>query len=169
MPKLQLNRRALSPIFATLLLLAIVMSVGSMAFYFSNNLAKNATDQYVDSISNSQQSVSERISFEHVTYASSTNTLTIYILNCGKANNVKINSLIILDINQKIVGVYSGTAISQLNSINGGAPTTDNLLNVGDEAYFTVTLTGVSLLSFSTYTIHLVTQSGSAFDYEFVP
>lgn len=167
--KVRLNRKALSPIFATMMLLAIVMSVGSVAFYFSNNLTKNATDQYVDAVSNSQQSLSERISFEHVKYDSSSNALTIYILNCGNANNMKINSLIIFDVNHNPVGVCSGAAISQLKSINGVAPVTGNVLNVGDEAYFTVSLAGVSLISFSMYTIHLITQSGSAFDYAFTP
>ena len=168
------NKRALSPIFATVLLATIIIIFGSVAYYYSTNLTTTATNSYVSTLSGSQQAISERIGFENVVYNGSSTTLTVYIINCGSANNVQINSVFLYDSSHNIVGSpYSGTSISALNPIDRGTPTptpiTGNALNVGTEAYFTVTLAGPSLIHGSIYTIHLFTQSGSYFDYEFTP
>jgi hypothetical protein len=168
------DKRALSPIFATVLLSSIIIVFGSTAYYYASNITTTTTNDYVSSLSNSQQSIAERISFENVIYTQSfPATLKIYILNSGSANNLKINVVFIYDSSQNIVGAYSGSAISALNPIDGNIPTptpiTGNALNVGKEAYFTVTLEGPSLISGSIYTIHLITQSGSYFDHEFTP
>ena len=160
------DKRALSPIFATLLLATIIIIFGSVAYYYSSNLTTTATNNYVNAISASQQAISERIGFENVVYASSPLKLTVYIINCGSANNVQINSVFLYDASHNIKGTYSGSQnpISVLSTIDGGAPITGNSLNVGKEAYFTVTLTGPSLDPGSLYTIHLITKSGSSFD-----
>jgi hypothetical protein len=169
------DKRALSPIFATVLLASIIIVFGSAAYYYTSNITSNATNDYVNTLMDSQQAMSERIGFENVVYTSSPARLTIYIINCGSANNVKINSVFVYDANHTIVGVYSGSPnpISVLQPIDGGTPAptpiTGNNLNAGQEGYFTVTMAGPSLTSGSIYTIHLVTKSGSYFDYDFAP
>jgi len=165
------DKRALSPIFATVLLASIIIVFGSVAYYYASNITTTATNDYVSTLSDSQQAMSERIGFENVVYDQSSTTLTVYIINCGSANNIKINSVFIYDVSHTIVGVYS-TQISGLTSIDGAVPITSNSLNVGQEGYFIVTLVPVPvppLTAGSMYTIHLVTRSGSYFDYDFVP
>jgi len=167
------DKRALSPIFATVLLASIIIVFGSVAYYYASNITTTTTNDYVSTLSDSQQAMSERIGFENVVYDQSSTALTVYIINCGSTNNIKINSVFIYDASHTIVGAYSGNSISPLTPIDGTTPTptpiTGNALNVGKEAYFTVTLTGPSLTSGSIYTIHLITQSGSYFDHDFVP
>jgi hypothetical protein len=130
-------------------------------------------------LSDSQQAISERIGFENVAYDSTSPAkLTVYIINCGSANNVKINSVFMYDSNHNIVGVYSSNSadsISALKPINSAAPipTPISSLNVGKEAYFTLgkdtTGNDISLTPGSIYIIHLITKSGSDFNYEFTP
>ena len=172
------NKRGLSPIFATVLLASIIIIFGTVAYYYSTNLTTSATNNYSRSLSNSQQSVTERIGFENVVYNSnSPANLTVYLINSGLANNVQINSVFLYDSAQNIVGAYSvsGGSISALTPIDSGVQTTISGLNVGKEGYFSVILgKGTSgnhiLLSYdSVYTIHLITKSGSVFDYEFTP
>ena len=112
------DKRALSPIFATVLLASIIIVFGSVAYYYASNITTTATNNYVSTLSDSQQSMTERISFENVVYDSIfPATLTVYIVNCGSANNVKINSVFIYDSNHNIVGTpYSGSQISPLQS-----------------------------------------------------
>ena len=166
------DKRALSPIFATVLLASIIIIFGSVAYYYASNLTTTATNNYVSTLSDSQQSMSERIGFENVVYnhQSSPGTLNIYIINCGSANNVKINTIFLYDASHNIAGrsPYSDGSISQLTFIDGGA-IASNSLNVGQEGNFTVTLKAGASLSNSFYTIHLITQSGSYFDYDFTP
>ena len=166
------DKRALSPIFATVLLATIIIVFGSVAYYYASNITTVATNSYVGSMSDSQQSLAERIGFENVVYSSSSPaTLTVYVLNCGSANNVQIGSVFLYDSSHNIVGVYSGsTQISSLSPL--GTPIVGNALNVGQEGFFVVTLLPApvpSLKSGSIYTMHLTTQSGSYFDYEFSP
>jgi hypothetical protein len=165
------DKRALSPIFATVLLATIIIIFGSVAYYYASNITTTTTNNYVSTLSSSQQSIAEQVGFENVVYnnQSSPATLTVSIINCGSANNVKINSVFLYDASHNIVGAYSGTPnpISVLRTIEGDAPITGNSLNVGQEGSFTVTLS--TSLPNPIYTIHLITQSGSYFDYEFTP
>jgi hypothetical protein len=169
-----LDKRALSPIFATVLLATIIIIFGSVAYYYSSNIMTTSTNNYVGTLSSSQQSIAERIGFEYVVYSPSPATLSVYIINSGGANNLKINSVFVYDTNHAIVGAYSGSSqISALYPIasvqRSPTPITGNALNIGKEAFFVVTLSGPPLNAGSIYTIHLITQSGSAFDYEFTP
>jgi hypothetical protein len=172
------NKRALSPIFATVLLASIILVFGSVAYYYSANLTNAATNNYVNKVSNSQQSMSERIGFENVVYHSSTSpaTLTVYMINSGSANNLQVDSVFLyLTASHSLVGQpYQGSVrtsagpIFALYSIDNGATIQSNSLNIGNEGYFTVPLSG-ALQSGTSYTIHVITQSGSSFDYEFTP
>ncbi len=173
------DKRALSPIFATVLLAAIILTFGSVAYYYASNVTTTTTNNYSSTISNSQQSIAERIGFENVVYSSSPANLIVYIINSGGSNSVKINSVFIYDSNHNIVGVYSANPqlsplqISPLHPISSVTPSptpiTGNALNIGKEAFFVVTLSGPPLTAGSIYTLHVLTQSGSAFDYEFTP
>ena len=53
------SRRALSPIFATLLLVAIVITFGTVAYYYVSNVTNTATNDYVSSVADSKQTISE--------------------------------------------------------------------------------------------------------------
>jgi hypothetical protein len=165
------DRHALSPIFATVLLASIVILFGSVAYYFASNITTSTTNNYVSIVSDNQQAISESLAFENVVYTSSAPpTMTIYVLNCGIANNLKIDALFIYGAGHSIVGTpYSGAQISQIGAVAGGTPIIGNSLNVGQEGCFSVRLNGPALIRGSVYTIHLITQSGSAFDYDFVP
>jgi len=174
------DRRAVSPIFATVLLAVIILIFGSIVYYYATNLTTTTTNGYVSSVSSSQAAISERIGFENVYYNGTSRTLTVYIINSGNENNVQIYSVFIYDVNHNIVGSpYSGTseisALYPIVPINGGTPAptpyTGNELNIGQEAYFNVynvqSGPGVSLTHGSIYTLDLITQNGSTFVYEF--
>ena len=55
--------------------------------------------------------------------------LTVYIINCGSANNIQINSVFLYNSSHNIVGVYSSNSadsISALKPINSGVPIPHN-------------------------------------------
>jgi uncharacterized membrane protein YdfJ with MMPL/SSD domain len=166
------NNRALSPIFATVLLAAIIIIFGTVAYYYSSNLTQTATNNYVSTVASSQQAMAERVGFENVVYNNQTSpaSLAVYIINCGSANNVQINSVFIYDASHNIVGgsPYSDSSISPLTFIDGEA-IASNSLNVGQEGAFTVMLVPGASLPNPVYIIHLITKSGSYFDYAFSP
>jgi hypothetical protein len=170
------NSRALSPIFATVLLATIIIVFGSVAYYYSSNITRTVTDDYVSTLSGNQQAIAERIGFENVVYDQNSKTLKVYIINCGIANNLQIDSVFIYDSSHNIVGrPYSDSFILQPIVSDGPSPTpiTGNSLNIDKEASFSLTQVAKSnnqpLDSGSIYIIHLITKNGSTFDYEFTP
>jgi hypothetical protein len=162
---------------------AIVVVFGSFAYYFSNNLTNNATNNIVSSAATSQQSIGERLAFENVVYnqSSSPKTLTVYVLNCGISNNLQIDSLFLYNSGNSthtLIAYYPRTAYYHASKTPGIADLktgkTISSLNVGEEGYFTVSLSPTPLgsvpnLKGSICDVHIVTKSGSAFDYEFAP
>ena len=174
------NRRALSPIFATVLLASIIIVFGSVAYYYSSNVTQTATNNYINTLSDSQQSIAERVSFENVIFSTSDSpypTLTVFALNSGSANNIVINTIFLYDTNHQIIG---GSPYSISPNTNSNAATAADSsfiklneassikpLNVGQEGVFVIKLDKLAPLTSlpSGYTIHLITKSGSTFDH----
>jgi flagellin-like protein len=176
-----IDRRGLSPIFATVILVAIVVVFGSLAYYFSSNLTNNATNNYVGSVATSQQSDGERLAFENVIYTpsslSSPATLKVYVLNSGISNNLQIDTIFIYNSNSSshtLLAYYSHTKFNSPGVVDLNTLTPRSGLNIGEEGNFTVTLNPTSLgpvpsLKGTVCDLRITTESGSAFDYEFAP
>jgi flagellin-like protein len=167
------DKRALSPIFATLILAAIVIVFGSFAYYYASNVTNNATNSYVSSVADSKQSVSGRIGFENVVYTQSPANFKIYVINCGQYT-LQLDSLIVFDSNHQVVG-YNSTlhTNSPLRYIDGDALIPGNSLAIEKDGYFNARLTKtgtdtVAVLAPGVYTIHLITKGESTSDYQVV-
>jgi hypothetical protein len=109
----------LSPIFATMILAAIVISLGSVAYYYVNNVTTSNTNQLKDNIADSQQTISERLSVESVKFIDRTiprpyDQLGIYIINSGLANGVKPSNVFIYNSNNVLIDYVPA---SQLTTI----------------------------------------------------
>ena len=92
------NRRALSPIFATVLLASDSYYVWlcCLLLCYKPSLILQQTVIQVLCL-RSQQAVGERIGFENIIYNSSSPArLTIYMINSGLANNIQIKHSISL-------------------------------------------------------------------------
>jgi hypothetical protein len=168
------NTRALSPIFATLMLAAIVIIFGTVAYYYASNVTTNATNEYVKSVGDSKVSISERLGFENVVYTQNPVSFRIYVINCGSMNNVQLNSLYVYNSNGQLVGYNATLSInSKLKYIENGTEIESNSLGMGREGYFDAKLTrtgigAVSTLPLGVYRINLITKGESTFDYQIV-
>ena len=161
---LRLDRHALSPIFSTLILVAIVVTAGTTVYFYATNATISATNQYASTISESQQSISERIGFENIVYTSP--TLTVYVINCGNTPNLKITGLILSSASNPLIGYYP---VTKLYNIDTGTEIANGILNLRQEGRFSVTLNPGNLLSpGSMYTLRVITERGSTFDNQFI-
>lgn len=152
------SKRALSPIFSTLILAAVVVIAGTAAYIYATNATTTATNQYIDSTTANQQAISERIGFENVAYDPSTQALTVYIINCGNMPNLKITGLIIFnDADNSLLEYHHVTALYDIDT-----GTQIESLNLRQEAKFTVTLQEPLPEDFR---IRIVTRRGNSFDY----
>lgn len=166
------NKRALSPIFATMILALIVITLGSVAYAYVNNVTTTTTNQLKDNIADNQQTISERLSIENVKYfnanpppQSPNYQLGFYIINNGIANGVVPRYVLIFNSNNVMIDNVEVSPSSMTAIDSPYSPYPDGL-NVGKEAYFTVDTDDIALPpGTGTYILRIVTENGSGFDY----
>ena len=105
----KLNNKGLSPIFATLIVLAVVTTLFVPVFIWASTF----TAQSRDSTQFSSVQATERIVIEEVSLVSgqSPQTCTIYVRNIGETS-VKINDVLISTTNSQNPQVYQGSQIA---------------------------------------------------------
>lgn len=161
------NRRALSPIFATLLMVAIVIIFGAVIYTYANNATTTASNDYVTSTTKNSEAISERIGFENIVYNSAgQGSLMVSVINSGTVNNLKIVSLFLYDSSRQPVGEFY-YPVPALTTFSTPPVTFASGLGVSQEGYFNVNLKMSQPLQSGLYTVRLITERGSNFEYQF--
>ena len=155
------SKRAVSVALSTMIITAGVVAMGIAVLYWTYGVGNLANKQYSDSVTVGSNAVVERLTFEYIAYSGS--EVTVNMLNWGKANNVSIARVYIYDNAHNVVS--SSNNIELLN-ITSKEPIQYNMLNAGDEGYFTIGPIS-QLQSSSYYTIRVVTERGRNFDGSF--
>lgn len=151
------NRKGLSPIFATLIILAIVTVLFIPVFIWASGLTSSTEDSW----RSTSAQVTERIVIEEVNLneAVSPQTGTIYVRNIGETA-VKINNIII-STNNQVVQTYTGTQFSTVNPDNNSPL---DYLAKGDLLKINIENLNFNLNEV-TYSIHVATDRGVSDDY----
>jgi len=156
------DKKAASPVVSTLILTAGVIAMSIAVLYWTYSMGKIGNLEYSKSTAASSNAISERIGFEYMTYDSSSGNLTVSIINWGKADNVIIAHVLILDSSYNYVGSNISTIV--LKSIDNNQPVSG--LRIGSDAWFT-TRTSAPLNQDQIYYIHISTSRGRNFDFPF--
>jgi hypothetical protein len=154
------DKRALSVALSTLIITAGVIAAGIAVLYWAFAWGNVANHQYSDNVSNSQSAIQENLGFEYITYSGS--QLTVYLINCGKSNNVTLARAYLWDNFSNPKGTYAIPSLYYTTN-NAQIPSNEGL-NIGDEGYFSLSL---SLDSGAYYTLRVVTGRGRNFDQAF--
>jgi flagellin-like protein len=150
MRKLSNNRRAVSPVIATVLMILITMIGMTLLFAFVSSYS----DNYKAGIGSS---VMESITFEDTwllnsTYINYNNTVIFQLYNVGKVDSV-INSIYVNGLALTVSDVSSNFNFNTKVPIGGHVPIT---------AYWTQ-----NWVSGQTYTFKISTKSGSIFNIDY--
>ena len=127
--KLMRNSKAISPIFATLILIAIAVIAGVVVYMFTSGTLATMTG--------GGTAAQEKVTIQGVQYASGATTISVYAQNMG-TGNVVINGLIIKNSLGDIVQSGSTLTGATLGSSLGTVGATITALPAGS---YTVTLT----------------------------
>jgi len=152
----------------TLIITAGVVAAGISVLYWAYSWGTVANQEYSETISSSQNATQERIAFEYSAYSASSSQLTVYVINCGVVDDVGIARVYIWDSSSQLIGTFTPDGYGLMAILDNGVPMPieDNVLGVGDEGYFTVTLGPV--LDPGSYAFRVVTERGRNFDGSFV-
>ena len=126
------DKRAISVALTTMIITAGVIAAGIAVMYWTYGWGNVANQQTAQMVTNSQSAMQENIGFEYVTYSNSNpnNQLSIYIINCGKSNNVSIARAYLWDSAHQPLNTIQ---IVTLYNVDSGT-SVPNKLNIGDEA-----------------------------------
>ncbi len=143
------NSKAISPIFATLILIAIAVIAGVVVYMFTSGTLATMTA--------GGTAGQEKITVQGASIASATQKVTVYVeQTSGPAATV--NSLIIKNADGATVSVVSGTGSL---SNNGGAGAASIALTSG--TLYTISGIASGLTSGTSYSITVTTAAGGSF------
>jgi flagellin-like protein len=156
------NKRALSPIFATLIILAVVTVLFIPIFIWTTNMASQTQNSWQAS----GTATTERIVVEEVNLRAEQNFCTIYVRNIGKTA---------MEINDVLIVTESGDTYTyekskgELATKNPLGTTPLNSIIQGDLMRIEITnLKGLSIVLGKTYTIEVFTTRGIGGEYQIV-
>jgi len=155
--RLFFNRRAVSPVISNTILAGAVIALGFtvLSWTYSRSLVFNL--EYADVVEANLDKIKEKLVFEYLFYNTSKNELTVYLINCGKSNNVRVANAYLSN-NSWFQPFYD----VDLMFLNG---TLTQSLDIRDEGYFKLS---VNLVANTSYSIHIVTERGRLFDTTFI-
>ena len=96
------RNRGLSPVIATIILSAVVISIGGAIWSYAQGAATINANQYIDSTMDLMNEVIERFTIEHVSNSSDGNNLYVWVYNHGDVD-------IVVDVYANSTGVYFST------------------------------------------------------------
>jgi hypothetical protein len=154
-----LNKRGVNLVLSSIILACTAITLGFVVLYWTQQRAFEANEEYSDTTDENIAKIRERMAFEHIFYNYSENTLSIYLINCGKSNDVVLDTAYLSN------SSWSQTFYDiELKSLNGTE--TENL-DIGEEGYFKIS---VNLVSFyMSYFIRITTVRGTQFETNFIP
>lgn len=91
-----MNRKALSPVIATVILSGVVLAVGGAVWSYTIGASTVIADGYVNDTLSLVDEINERFIVEHVRYESSNTTLFVWVFNHGEMK-VVVDTYLSLD------------------------------------------------------------------------
>jgi hypothetical protein len=159
------NKKAASVVVSTIILTSMVVAVSIAVLYWTQSMSKIGNNEYSKNTKASSSAVEERIGFEYVNYSG--NSLTTYIINWGKADNVTIAHVLVLDSSYNYVG--SNLTTITFRDIDSNFPISGNTLRIGSDGRFTTRISNPSsLISGDLYYVRIITSRGRNFDGSFI-
>ncbi len=151
-------RRAVSPIIATLLLIAIAVAAGIIVYVFVNSISGNLTQS-------GGQQVAEQVSMDAYTYPSTGTTPVIILRNVGAAT-ITLNQ-IYFDGNLCQAAGATCTGAPVL-TIAGGCSATSLPSVCSTGSYTQVTLTTSTQTVGTSHIVRIVTSDGGTFTFSVI-
>jgi hypothetical protein len=161
-PKFARGKCAVSPVISNVILVGAVIAVGFSTIFWLQSMAYNYNVQYSAAVKANIEKLKEKLAFEYVYYNGVNKSLSVYLINCGTVDNVKITTVYLSFANGTIIHIYPYSSFTLKTFFH--APITNHTLNRGEEGYFTLSPLD---LAPGSYVIRVTTKRGTNFDYTF--
>ena len=149
MKKLMTNRKAVSPVIATLLVIAIAVAAALLVYVWAMGLIGGLQ-------TGGGEQVTEQITLDVYDWNASSGSLEMYLRNVGRAEIV---------VDELYVSTNAGIEVFDAAAASSGG---GGDIPIGTYEIFTCGVTAGNLTPGAAYTIKVVTESGGVFTYSAV-
>jgi hypothetical protein len=157
--KLFRDRGGVSAVISNVILVGAVIAVGFGVMTWTYSQSSLYQAQYRESVSSDIDKLRERVSFEYVFYNNNTKSLSVYLMNSGKVDNVNFTTVYISSSSPIVTFTSDQFQLKFLNPPQ--QPTPD--LDMGQEGYVLLDLSSVTLPP-GKYTVKVETRRSSYFE-----
>lgn len=154
---LLLDRRAVSVAISNLVLVATVISLGTVVIVWANSRIFILNTEYADLVDANSARIREDIIFEYIFYNTSGSELLVYLTNFGGSNNVSLANVYLSNDSW-----YQFSPDVELRFLND---TLTQSLDIQEQGYFKIS---TSLVATTSYSIRIVSRRGRLFEAIFV-
>lgn len=88
--RLFLDRHAVSVVVSTLIMVGAVIALGFAVLSWTYSRSSVFNMEYANLVDANSERMKEKLVFEYVFYNASSSELTVYLINCGKSNDVSL-------------------------------------------------------------------------------
>ena len=78
------NRKALTPVVASIILCGVVLTVGISVWSYTYSITRSLEDNYYEKVKRQIDAVSERFIVEHISYDNTSGVLNVWVFNYGE-------------------------------------------------------------------------------------
>jgi len=161
--RILLNKRAMNNAVSATIMTSVVIALGLSVFTWAQARSSDYNSEFSETVDTETAKLREKLAFEYIFYdGTSSSNLTVFLLNCGTIDDVKIKTVYIYDRSNDLIEFFSKP---RLYSFQGLDEIPDQDLDIQDEGRLVLHL---SFWLSGFYNIRIVTVRGATFDTDFV-
>ena len=150
--RLRCNKRALSPVVSSMVLVAVVIVLGFSTLAYAHTISDDYRDQYQENVSTDISKLRETLTFEYVYF--NNGHILIYFMNSGSIS---------FEVNMVSLSTLPEAIEPNITYLSGGLAS-NKTLAIGEQRLIDLPISIVS----GQYTIKITTIRGSSFEYSFM-
>lgn len=155
--RLIFDKRGVNIIISSVMLCSAVIAMGFVVFAYTQHQAVDANMRYADNTNENIAKIQEKLAFEHVHNNASSNELTVFVINCGKSDDVVLTKAYLTK--DSWSQSFEDIELKLLND------TLTQSLDVLEEGFFQLS---IDLEEDTSYSIRVLTERGRFFVTTFV-
>ena len=156
------NKRAINNAVSATIMTSVVIALGLSVFTWAQARSSDYNSDFSETVDTETAKLKEKLAFEYIFYDDTSSNLTVFLLNCGTIDDVKIKTVYICDSSDDLISIFSDPP---LYSFQTWEEIPDQDLDIQDEGRIVLS---VPDLPSGFYNIKVVTVRGATFETDFV-
>jgi len=154
------NKRAMNNAVSATIMTSVVIALGLSVFTWAQARSSDYNSEFSETVDTETSKLKEKLAFEYIFYNDTSGNLTVFLLNCGTIDDVKIKTLYIYDSSSTPIQIISDPPLYSFQ----GLDIPDQDLDIQEEGCLVLSAD----LPNDFYNIRIVTVRGATFDTDFV-